>query len=178
LDISRKQALTSNDAVLILTVVILPIHIWSILHVLEEMPAWLIRLNLWDVAGLISYTQVFALVESLLLFIPPVLLGLLIRRGWLGGYFTELTISIVIVVSLWAIAVQENFGTARNFNLAQELLWGGLFLLSFAVVIFFVYRLPRYHAAVRSLVGRITPLAIFYLGIDLVCLVVLLIRNV
>ncbi len=77
------------------------VSLWSIIIVLREVPAWVLRLNLWDVVGVVAYTQVLALVEALL-----VAAGLLLLRAWLparwrGEAFLPLALGLLLVSGLW-----------------------------------------------------------------------------
>jgi hypothetical protein len=46
-----------------------PIHVWAIVNILIVFPAWFIRLSMWELAGVISYPLVTALLESGLLWL-------------------------------------------------------------------------------------------------------------
>ena len=41
------------------------VHVWQIINMLQLVPAWRLRLDAWDLVGVIAYTQAFALLESL-----------------------------------------------------------------------------------------------------------------
>jgi hypothetical protein len=74
LDTSSKASLTKQDLWLLFAACVLPTHIWAIVNILREVPAWVKRMNTFQMVGVMSYDMaVFALPDALLPF-----LGLLI----------------------------------------------------------------------------------------------------
>ena len=73
---------TLNQIRNILLVVIFPQHTWTIYMVFRDL-AWIANSNsVGDAIGVFGYAMLFALGESILLFIPLLLFALLLPRKW------------------------------------------------------------------------------------------------
>src|SRR4026207_921538 len=82
----------------------LPLHAWTLILAFRDL-AWLTdRTNSWDAIGVLSYGLLFALVESVILFLLVACLGLLLPRNWEPQRRTALLGIFALVLSLWAMA--------------------------------------------------------------------------
>ena len=80
-----------------------PLHVWTIILSLRDFSWVAERTNSWDAIGVVSYGLVFALVESLLVFLVALLLGFLISKKWDEDRRIALMGLLVFITSLWAI---------------------------------------------------------------------------
>ena len=152
-------------------------HVWAIVNILYIFPAWLLRFSVWELAGVISYPLVDALLESCLLWLVLVGLGFLLPRKWLADKFVAISSALVWVMAGWAVLIQ--------FFYKGMLLWGagqmvaGLFLvlLSFGLVYWLVQRYGRLEGWIKGLAQRLAFLTYFYLIFDLLGLVIVILRN-
>ena len=90
-----------RDAFLIFAAVAFPIHVWAIIGALREVPAWILRLSVWDVIGVMSYTLVIALLETLLVTLGIELLTTLLPEQWRKKKRVAIASSIAFVASIW-----------------------------------------------------------------------------
>ncbi|MFH1183814.1 MAG: hypothetical protein V1755_02095, partial [Chloroflexota bacterium] len=87
----------------------LPLHAWTLLLAFRDL-SWLTdRTNAWDALGVLCYGLLFALVESALLFLITVLLGLLIPKRWEPDRRIALLAGFVLVLAAWAMLAQLFF---------------------------------------------------------------------
>jgi hypothetical protein len=177
LAIFRKRSISLQDIGLVFAACIIPIHLWAILNLLHELPAWFIRLSLGELAGVIAYTQSFALLESLLVLACLLILGLLIPSQWIANRFVVLSSLLIFIVSLWSVVVQYNYDLIRTWGLRQFLPWMILFLISMAAP-FFVIRVEKSSMLIKTIVKRLAVLSVLYVIVDVVSVIVVVLRNV
>lgn len=155
-----------------------PVHVWAIVNVLRELPAWLLRLNVWELVGVISYTLVFSLVESLLFLLALVLLAVFLPKRLYRDRLVATGTMIVVLTSTWAIAAHYNSDAIREWGLRDFALWGGLYLLSIVAGWLFVYLTKRLQRALVAVADRLVVLAGVYLAVDIVAMFIVLVRNI
>src|SRR3970040_2249701 len=83
-----------------------PLHLWTIILAFRDF-SWLIeRSNLWDAISVISYGLIFALTESVMVFLVAALLGPLVPNYW--GHDRRVTVisTLVFGAALWAMISQ------------------------------------------------------------------------
>ncbi len=169
-----------------------PLHFWTLLLAFRDI-SWLTeRSNLWDAIGVVSYGMVFAFVESVLVFIVTVLLGLLVSRNWSVERRVALLSILVLIASIWAMLGQLYFllGISMPVSIIQPLFRSGhpirYFYLALLVFVTPSIALPTYSVLqtdkgfkrAQDFIERITLLAAFYLFFDLIGLVIVILRNV
>lgn len=169
----------------------LPLHAWTMILAFRDVSWVTDRTNAWDAVGVFSYGLVFALLESLLLFIVVALLGFLISARWDPRWRVNALAVLVLMFSLWAIVEQLFFLlTLRLPDFIISLLvhsghplrtlYLGVFALvalTIAVPVILVLRSKRAAAFVQAAIDRLSLLAMFYLVFDALGLVIVLIRN-
>lgn len=175
---NNRKALTFKEILPVLAAIILVTHIWSILHVLEEIPAWVMRMDLWELAGAVSYTQVATLVESLLLLAGVVIAALLLPRRFFRDDFVVLGSLFVITLSLWTVVIQQAFKAIQAAWPLPILIGAVPFLLSFVGVYHLARRSPRVRETTRKVLDRVSILAWFYLAVDFIAILVIAVRNI
>jgi hypothetical protein len=178
LAIFRKRVASTQDLVLLFAVSACPVYVWSILSVLREVPAWVLRLNTWDLIGMIAYTQVFALTESIIVFLALLLLGIILPIRLVGDKFVALAGMLVLLSSIWAVLAhynQEIFGAEQIKQLA---FWFAVYLVSIGALFVLVHRYQSLERLIRSLASRLVVLAFVYVSIGLASVVVVFLRNI
>ncbi len=139
---------------------------------LWDFPSWLLRFNLSEVLGASAYTLMFALLESVLIAIPLILLAYIYVKiqdddGVLlfiaGVFATSLVIALALHLNdaLWArkslLALTWIFGLAASWFFAR---------------IFHSFADP-----LNSLLGRLALLISVYLIVDIFAIVIVIGRN-
>jgi len=169
----------------------LPLHAWTMILAFRDL-SWLTeRTNAWDAVGVLCYGLLFALVESVLLFVVAGLLGFLLPKGWEPERRIGVMSVLVLVLSLWAIVEQLYF--LMNVRLPGWLVWmivwtrhplwvlysviPAVVTLSFALP---VWRLMRGLGGLRRMgtaIERLGLLATFYLVFDVAAIAIVVTRN-
>ena len=169
----------------------LPLHAWTFMLALRDY-SWLAdRTNAWDAIGVFSYGLLFALIETLFVFLVMLLLGFLVSRNWLEQQRIALLGSLVLIASLWAMLVQLFYilevaipNQAIDFLIRRShpLRFMYLVTLSFvgltvAVPTSFILRSSRFLRISNDFIKRLSLLSSIYMSFDIVALMIILIRN-
>jgi len=170
----------------------LPLHFWTLILAFRDI-SWLTdRTNAWDAVGVVAYGLVFTFVESLLVFAVVALLGYLVPGRWNPDRRVVLLTVMVWILSLWAILDQLYFlvgGWMPGWLIAflvnsghPARIFYALLLavvgLSALVPALLVIRSERAYHAVRGAIDRLSVLMLFYLVLDVIGLVIVIIRNI
>lgn len=168
-----------------------PVHAWTLILAFRDI-SWLTeRTNAWDAIGVVSYGLLFTFFESWIVFFGMALLGFLVSTKWARERRLALLSVLVLILALWAMAVQLFFllklalpGSWVNFLIQSgHPLWVmsavTLFTvgLSFLIPALLVVKSTPAFRFVQGLIERLSLLAMFYLCLDAVGLVIVLIRN-
>ncbi len=169
----------------------LPLHAWTMILAFRDMSWVTDRTNAWDAVGVFSYGLVFALAESILIFLVASLFGFLISARWdPKGRLNILTV-LVLMLSLWAIVEQLFFlldahlpGPVLNLLIHADhplrylyLAVIGLVALTILIPVVLVVRSQKAARFVEAMIDRLSLLAMFYLVFDAIGLVIVVIRN-
>ena len=169
-----------------------PLHVWTIILAFRDF-SWITeRTNSWDAIGVVSYGLIFALIESVVVFLVAILLGFLISKKWSEDRRITLMGGLVFVASLWAMVSYLYFllgvsipGETILFlaSLAHPLRF--LYAVSLVLVVptvalpaYFVLRSEKFLKGVQGLFERLSLLTLFYLFFDFIGLIVIVIRNI
>jgi hypothetical protein len=169
----------------------LPLHIWTLILAFRDLPWLTDRTDAWDAFGVMSYGLVFALVESFLLFLVFVLLGMLVPKSWQPDRRINLLSAFVLILALWAMISQLFFlASIRlpdgviaflvNSGRPLRVIYAALLAvtgISFLLPAWAALRQDRGLRAIASVVDRLGLLAVLYLVFDAAALVIVLIRN-
>ena len=173
MDTSRRLP-ARNELIAILTAIAIPIHVWALFRVLASIPKWLLRATPWELVGIISYTLMLTLIETLLVFLFVVGLIALVSRQRLGS----LLIPMVAVFGVLATGLMVVF---LLIPLNGLLLYAGLAFAGFLALLIASYlilrRSAKLAALITTLVDRLVPLAVLYLFFDVIAVVIVVVRN-
>jgi len=169
----------------------LPLHIWTLILAFRDLPWLTDRTNAWDAFGVMAYGLLFALAESVLLFIVFLLLGMLVPRSWDPARRVNLLGALVLILSLWAMISQLFFlagvrlpdaviaflvGSAHPLWVIYAVLLA-VTGISFALPAWAALRPGRGLQTIGAAVERLGLLAVLYLVFDAAALVIVVIRN-
>ena len=170
----------------------LPLHIWTMILAFRDMSWVADRTNSWDALGVFSYALLFALAESLVVFLVVAALGFLVSAHWdRGGRLALLTV-LVFMLSLWSIAEQLFFliGVELPGGFIRLVIESGhplrtlyvvligLVTVTVLVPVALVLRSRRALGFVQAMIDRLSLLTMFYLLFDVLAIVIVLVRNV
>ena len=171
---------------------VFPLHIWTLILAFRDM-SWVIeRTNVWDAIGVVSYGMIFAFVESLVVFVVVVLLGIVTPIEWESDKRIAFLCLLIIIMAIWGMIGQLLF--LWNVSLPPSVMQfvarsahplRVLYAISLAIVVptvlLPVYSFVRSKRAVlfmKNLMERLSILSLFYLFFDVIGLIVIIIRNI
>jgi hypothetical protein len=166
-----------RDTALVLAACAFPIHTWAIVRLLYEVPSWLIRLSVWELVGAVAYTLAFALLETALVFLIFIFLALILPAKLLRDRFVAQCTMMVLLSSVWAVLA--HLGLAALWSDSRLFLaWLILLLGSLAISYLLIHWNRKLERAISSLVGRLVPLSYLYIGLDILSVFIIVLRNV
>jgi hypothetical protein len=155
----------------------LPVHLWTILNMLRDVPAWAMRMDLWETIGAVSYTLSFALLESILLTLPLLIVFLLASRRWPESYISSLLTLMIMEATVTAIIV--HFSPELYLRRRQVVaIFLVIYLCSAVPLLLAVVRWPQIGDNFRGVIERIQPLTYVYLAFDLTAVAIITLRNI
>lgn len=165
--------LTTHELLMVFAICSFPVHVYTIVNVLYDVPAWMKYMPLWDLAGAISYALAFALLEAIALFLPLVLAGWVMPKNWLRGNFVALSFAFVLEAVVMALVIQGN----------ETLLWDKGLLLKIFVGVYaglmaLIYLFPKINTFVVSIGERILVLFYLYITLDVLAIIAVIVRNI
>lgn len=169
-----------------------PIHAWAILLAFRDISWVAERSNMWDAIGVFSYGLIFAFVESLIIFLVAVLFGFLVSRFWNQDRRVILLGILILVDALWSALCQYYVlgglslpgGVNRFFVLSGHpvrMLYAVVIpVVSLSVVLptYLILKSDKGFKFFQDVADRITLLTFFYLFLDFIGLIIIVIRNI
>jgi hypothetical protein len=154
-----------------------PIHVWAILCLLNEVPAWLMRLSAWELIGATAYTLAFALLETVIVFLILISLGIILPAKVLRDKFVALGSTMVFLGSVWAVIAHH--GRVPLWSNSRLLLtWLILLLASLVTSYLIIHWNQKAEKAITSFVERLVPICYLYIFVDILSVIIIVLRNV
>ena len=166
LDSIRHRFPTQQEAWLVFSACIFPLHIWVTIVFLYNFPSLILKANLVQILGVLSYALVFAFFESLLLFGFLVLLAAVLPPSFLRVRFVYLGTIIALVIAGLALLVNTRF--------MQDSAWAWIPIIGLTGAgLYTSLRRPVDSCRQRALAERFTLMASLYIILDLLALLFL-----
>ncbi|MFM8320214.1 MAG: hypothetical protein ACKOC5_04790 [Chloroflexota bacterium] len=179
-----------QDLHLVLHVCVLPGHMWLWLLFLYRLPNFLLNMRLGEIGIVLAYMVSAALLETLLLCALLVLLAFLLPRRFYLDQFAAQSAYIVILAALAAVVLQVFYSGILTTSIAKQARgglsgmfpWaiaaaGVVFILVLVSLPFGLRRWPRLASGAVGFEDRLSVLAWFFLTIDGIGLVVVMVRS-
>jgi len=169
-----------------------PLHLWTLIFAFRDI-SWLTeRTNLWDAIGVVSYGMIFAFVESVVIFLVLVLLGLILPAQWYSDRRIAFLSLLILLTSVWGMISQlllvwsvplpiQAIQFLRSSNHPLRILYAaclGVVTPTILLPLYFFIKSKKSMAFMQDLMERLSLLAAFYLFFDFVGLIIVIIRNI
>ena len=141
------------------------------------MPGFILRLNYWDLVGTASYTLAFALVESLIIFLPFLVLAVILPARLLKNRFVTTSSIIVLISSFWMMYANAHRIDFTSWGAADAWLPLSAYLLSLAIPIAAAVRSSQVERIVQAIVARLAVLSYVYVALGCLGVIIVLVRN-
>ena len=173
----RRRVPSRHEMLLMLSVCVFPVYAWSILNILREIPAWVLRLSVGELIGVVSYAMAFALFESLVFLLVPLALSLILPVKLFRARFVAAGTMLVAITSAWAVLAHLNDRAIRLWGLKHFALWGLVYLASVGAGYFLVRRFARVAKVLDAVAERLVVLGVVYVALGVLGLAVVIARN-
>jgi hypothetical protein len=151
-----------------------PVHVWAIIGLLNQIPAWILRVNLWELAGMIGSWLVFTLLESLIVTLGVIVLMALIPGKWFTEKVVVFCVLFIWLTSIVSVIAHFQEPLMRSF-------WGILIVVAYLAMLpgsyWLLQRFPKFEMGLKSFLERLAILTGLYLFLDVVGLAIVIIRN-
>jgi hypothetical protein len=155
---------------------------WAFYRMFWYVPSWLEYLNVWKVLTIASYVLAFALVESLLMLVPVILISLVFPARIFKDKFVVQGSSLAVLISIGAVTLQRRINLVYRLELWQIIAYSlaclGALVLVILALSALCERVPAFKRIVQTAAERMTVFAYVYVPLSLVGLGVVIIRNI
>lgn len=175
-----------RELILLFTACSIPIHLLGILQFLYQFPAYRLRLNIGEIIGLGGYVLTIIMFENMFVLFALFVLGMFIpRRLWNENFIVKgsMWIFLTFFYSFIFFIIIES---GPQVVVALGSTWASILLLvviaSYILLVvwlfFYVHRYRKIGLWVLKFFERFVPVVGFYLLLDVVGFVIVLIRNI
>ena len=186
----KQTRLSFNFYLKILLIAAFPIHLWSLLMIFRDLEFVSERTEMWDAVGYAGYALMLALVESMLVALIIWGLSFVLPKKWTTSRTFTVIASLYLILAGASIAdmafhafnevrisKQYLYGLATYPTLTYALIAGAIVVASVIVVIL-IHKSEKFEKAVSEIYERFTLLSYFYLVMDVIGIIIVIVRNV
>jgi len=169
-----------------------PFHFWALLMAFRDISWVAERTNLWDGIGVLAYGVVFALIESIVIFLVVAVLGLFTPVQWRPDRRVAFLGLLILLTCLWGMISQLLFiwnvflpapavQFLRSSGHPFRILYGACLAVVSSTILLPVYLFMSSKKSVpwmQDLMERLSLLTVFYLVFDFLGLLIVISRNV
>lgn len=158
---------------------LLPVNLWELLVFFYRISTMSLILSAWEIAGVIAYLFAFALFEALFVFAVLFAISLLLPKNIIETRLIPMGTVVIILASLAVSLIHLHDPWDVKFINSERwaTLWTVAALIIGSAFIFWLLKNERFAGALRTVADRLEVLASFYLGLDILGLGVVLVRN-
>ncbi|RMH02228.1 MAG: hypothetical protein D6706_00455 [Chloroflexi bacterium] len=175
--IFKRRLPSRQDLLYVFAACAFPVHVWLIINVMREVPAWILRLSMWDLLGVVAYSLLFALLETAVVTVFFVVLGMMLPQRWIQGRFVSLATLLVMISAVWFVVLHYNSQAIENRQIVTLGIWLASYLLVMGGAVLALYRSQRVETAVAAFVQRLVVLSFFYIVVDIFGLFIVISRQ-
>lgn len=178
-DTLKQRIPLRKEAWALFLVCMLPVHLRAYLAFFYALPSYIKYVTSWGIWGTFSYIQLFALVESVLIFVFLLIVNISLPKRFFREKFLPQGIVFLLVIFVWIFPLhyqQEIFDLDLRLRYLLSFFW----LLSIAAAIFYSSRALRRSVKFERLVlafgERVEMLGLLFFGIDILAFVTVAVR--
>lgn len=177
-----RLRLPSREQVRLLFLAILvPVNFWALVIFLQELPAYILRMNAWDITGILAYVLTIALADSLILLFFITVIMLLLPVSFRKHHYTTAGTLIAYLTIFWLVLIQYQDTIGARLPIVQQhwfiWVWLAALLTGISAAAYLLTRSEKLEQLVRAFVDRLSLLSTLYLFLNLAGLLVVLGRN-
>jgi hypothetical protein len=168
-----ERRFSKQELIQILAFCTIPTHIWTLVNVFQDIPAWAQALSTWDLAGVVSYTLVAVLIETLVIFLLVTGISYFLPRRWVKDRSVSIAGYVIFEVSVLAVIAQTYIRRA----MARALIpYAVIMAIAIVITVVLVVKSKRLHLWMLWIANPLSTLAAFYILLDFIALAVVGVR--
>ena len=167
-------------------------HLWTFFMVFRDVPWVVERFGDWDAVGLTSYALMFALVESIGVFIFFLVINFFIPSRFEQKQRLSILSVMILMIWIWGVLGQLYFLAGTGVNQIFRILLASasrplvmIYLIIFPIVAISVFiplyalvKKPQRALKFTEILDRISTLSILYLVLDVIGIFIVIFRNI
>jgi hypothetical protein len=175
-----KNLASKSDYLSLFLVCLFPIQVWGLVNLFYNVPSLVLEMKAWEFAGVISYVFSFALFESLVVFGLVFILSLIVPRR----YFSDRLLATGSVLIFFATVATVMNHLHYVWKIPSSQLdswtwkWAAASLAATGITLWGMWRSEKLSLIIRSGAERLGVLSTFYLAVDLIGVLIVVVRNV
>lgn len=161
--------------------ILFPVTFWSVLNFSRELPSYLMRMKIGEILGVFAYTQVFALLESILVLVVLILIAELLPYQLFLKHFTTQAALLCLLATLWILPLHYKAQILAAYpefeNNWTGIFWFGVFFALVLVISFLFRHYSRIEHSFQTFIDKLTVVSMVYLIVDIASLGIVIVRN-
>jgi hypothetical protein len=177
----RNRLPDRRQIFLLFLAIIFPVSFWSLIIFFRELPSYLLRMNIWEITGVFSYTQFIVLLDCIIILFFVLGLAIVLPRKYFLSQFTpQATITSYLAI-LWIIPFHYRTSLIQIHPKFEEpwfnWLWLGIMTALFISSIYVVKKSSRLQRGIQIFVDKLSLVSSMYLILSLISLIIIFFRN-
>jgi len=181
LETLRLRLPSREQARLLFLAILVPVNFWALVIFLQELPAYILRMNAWDITGILAYVLTIALLDSLILLFFVTVIMALLPVSFRKHHYTTAGTLIAYLTIFWLVLIQYQDTIGARLPIVQQRwfiwVWLAALLTGISAAAYLLSRSEKLDLWVRAFVDRLSLLSTVYLFLNLAGLLVVLGRN-
>jgi hypothetical protein len=148
-----------------------PIHLWTIINMLYDVPSLLLYMTGSEILASLSYNMFFALIETVIVLGVVLAIGMLMPLRWAQNFvpFSSIILTeLAIMMMLFQILAYRSF---------PRILLFVVFLLLLILTALTIPKYPKLQDITQKVSNRLSLLTSLYILIDLFGMIIVITRN-
>jgi len=151
--------------------------VWALISYFYAVPGFVLRFSIWELIGTASYILSFALIESIVILLPFVLLAAILPARFFKNHFAALASSIILVSSAWVMVANYRDIDFSEWDWVQFFPFLLLYLVSIALPIILIFHFKRVEQIIQAIIRQVSVLGYAYVALACISVVIVIIRN-
>jgi len=175
LDISKRFP-SWKEITPVYAVIVLMVYGWTLSWFNYTLPGWMYFLNVNTIVGVFAYSMFTNFLESLVVALGVVLLGVILPRKWFADAFVARGSALTIFLLALMMYIANQFNT-KEYYPGALLHWSVAILAAILIVVYFLGRVNFIRKLIELFADRAIIFLYISIPVSLASIVIVLIRN-
>lgn len=177
-----KRTPTREQIQPVFAVTVVIVFTWTLYRMFWYLPSWMGDFDILEVLTISAYVNVFALLESSIIFGILLLIGFLLPGKVLRETFVPTGCTLITITGFSAYLLQRKMKTIYKLELLQLVIYPILILAAILILVFvlsWIFRRFKFIARIVTLIAeRMTVFLYIYIPLSVLSFVLLLARKI